>query len=125
MFLERGSVDPELLTQHLVGALLDFLRLLAGLVPADFVLYFRKRIDALLQLVEFFLESLLASQEPDAQSEDQDKQHSNQSGPSPYPAPEPGEVIAQFEHAGFKAFPAAEWMVKMNVSLQPGAVRAL
>ena len=83
LFLERGGVNPKLFAEFLVGALLDFLGLLAGLFLADFVLHFGKRIDALLQFVEFFLESLelliglllllvgmlLALQEPDAQSD--------------------------------------------------------
>jgi hypothetical protein len=84
LFFECGGIKPELLPEFIVRTLLDFLRLLAGLCLADLVLHFGERIDALLQLVEFFLESLVALQEPDAKSGNQDEQHSNESGPSLY-----------------------------------------
>ena len=38
------------------------------------------------------------------------------SAAAPNPSPESGEIIAQLEHTGFKAFPAAKGMIKMNVN---------
>ena len=137
--LEHLGIDSYFLAQGLVDLLLDGGRVILGLGLAHLSFDARILNETFAELRHFlahghdgdlgFSDALggfaLAVKQPKAEADADDEKDGDGGGPLFYAAPEPGQVAAQFQDAGFECFPAGQRMIEMRVRLQPGAIGGL